>query len=104
MEEQQTSGQITAGLDEATKKPEDVKELTRAGGDLRLGIRELLDVKQITVSDEEMQQAVDGLLSPLGEKERQEAEPAYAKGEQAYEQMKWQKRVEKLFETMLQDK
>lgn len=91
---------------EATKKkPEDLKkDLEQRATQrltLRLGIRELLEVKKITVSDDEMHVAVSGLLSPLSEKERTEVEPAYAKGEQAYEQLKWQKRVEKLFETML---
>ncbi|MDD4287645.1 MAG: trigger factor [Candidatus Peribacteraceae bacterium] len=87
------------------KKPEDVKkeleERARERLTLRLGIRELLEVKQIIVSDDEMREAVSGLLSPLSEKERVEVEPAYAKGEQAYDQLKWQKRVEKLFEQML---
>ncbi len=107
MEEQlKRQGKSLQDWMEATKKkPEDVqKELedrARERLTLRLGIRELLEVKQITVSDEEMQQAVSGLLGPLGEKERTEVEPAYAKGEQAYDQLKWQKRVEKLFEQML---
>ncbi|MDD5103538.1 MAG: trigger factor [Candidatus Peribacteraceae bacterium] len=87
------------------KKPEDLKkELEQRATErltLRLGIRELLEVKQIAVSDDEMQQAVNGLVGPLAEKERKEVEPAYAKGEQAYDQLKWQKRVEKLFEQML---
>ncbi|MFH0851728.1 MAG: trigger factor [Candidatus Peregrinibacteria bacterium] len=91
---------------EATKKkPEDLKkELTDRATQrltLRLGIRELMDAKQISVSDDEMREAVSGLLSTLSEQERKEVEPAYAKGEQAYEQLKWQKRVEKLFESML---
>jgi len=91
---------------EATKKkPEDLKkELEQRAKErltLRLGIRELLEVKQIAVSDDEMHEAVSGLLSPLSEKERAEVEPAYAKGEQAYDQLKWQKRVERLFESML---
>jgi len=87
------------------KKPEDVKkeleERARERLTLRLGIRELMEVKQITMSDDEMHQAVSGLLSPLSEKERAEVEPTYAKGEQAYDQLKWQKRVERLFSEML---
>lgn len=92
-------------MEAGKKKPEDLKkELEERARDritLRLGIRELLEVKQITVSDEEMTAAIQELLAPLSEKERQEVEPAYAFGEQAYEQLKWQKRVEKLFEEML---
>lgn len=91
---------------EATKKkPEELKkELEERATQrltLRLGIRELMEVKQIAVSDEEMNEAVSGLLSPLSEKERAEVEQAYAKGEQAYDQLKWQKRVERLFSEML---
>jgi len=87
------------------KKPEDLhKELSERAKQrlaLRLGIRELLEVKQIAVTDAEMDEAVSGLLSPLSEQERKNVEGAYRKGEQAYEQLKWQKRVEKLFEGML---
>lgn len=107
MEEQlKEKGKTLQDWMEATKKkPEELKKelQTRASErlTLRLGIRELLEVKQITVSDDEMHEAVSGLLGPLSEKERAEVEPAYAKGERAYDQLKWQKRVEKLFETML---
>jgi trigger factor len=87
------------------KKPEELeKELAERAGKrlkLRLGIRELLEVKQITVSDEEIAASVKALLEPLSEKERREVELAYCKGEKAYEQLKWQKKVEKLVEGML---
>lgn len=92
-------------MDATKRKLEDFKkELEQRAREritLRLGIRELMEVKQITVSDEEMHQAIEGLLSPLSEQERKEIEPAYAKGEQAYDQLLWQKRVEKLFGEML---
>ncbi|MDD5041246.1 MAG: trigger factor [Candidatus Peribacteraceae bacterium] len=92
-------------METTKKKPEELKkELEQRATErltLRLGIRELLEVKKITVSDDEMHEAVNGLLSPLSAKERAEVEPAYAQGEQAFDQLKWQKRVEKLFETML---
>ncbi|MDO8469298.1 MAG: trigger factor [Candidatus Peribacter sp.] len=92
-------------MESTKKKPEDLKkELEQRAKErltLRLGIRELMEVKQIAVSDEEMNQAVSGLLSPLSEKERAEVAPAYAKGEQAFDQLKWQKKVEKLFSEML---
>lgn len=91
---------------EATKKkPEDLKKelesRARQRLTLRFGIRELMEAKQITVSDEEMDATVQALLEPLTEKERHEVEPAYQKGEKAYEQLLWQKKVEKLFEQML---
>jgi len=68
---------------------------------LRLGIRELIQVKNIAVTEEEMQATVADLLAPLPPKERSEVEPAYRKGERAYDQLEWQKKVEKLFEQML---
>lgn len=91
---------------QATKKqPEEMKkeleERALSRLTLRLGIRELLETKQITVSDEEVTTIVQGMLAPLSENERKEVEAAYRPGAQAYEQLKWQKRVEKLFEEML---
>jgi len=87
------------------KKVEDVKkeleEKAKQRLALRLGIRELMEIKQITVSDEEMASTVTEMLAPLSEKERKEVEPAYVKGERAYDQLLWQKKVEKLFEGML---
>ncbi|MFH1444260.1 MAG: trigger factor [Candidatus Peregrinibacteria bacterium] len=87
------------------KKPEELKkELEDRASQrlsLRLGIREMLEVKKITVSDEEVATTVQGMLAPLSEQERKEVEAAYRPGGQAYDQLKWQKRVEKLFEQML---
>ncbi|MEI8230690.1 MAG: trigger factor [Candidatus Peregrinibacteria bacterium] len=87
------------------KKPEEVeKELMEQASKrltLRLGIRELMTVKQIDVSDEEMGKAVAELLLTVPEKELANVAPAYKKGERAWDQLKWQKKVEKLFEMML---
>lgn len=93
-------------MKETGKKIEDVKkeleENAKSRITLRLGIRELMDAKKIEISDEEMHAAIAELLSPLSEKERKDAESAYQKGEHAWDQLKWQKKVEKLFSTMLQ--
>jgi trigger factor len=96
---------ITEWLKSTGKKPEEVQkefeERARQRLTLRLGIRELVDSRNIIVPDAEIEAAITELLAPLSEKERQQYEPAYRKGEKAYEQLLWQKKVEKLFEEML---
>jgi len=96
---------IQEWMEKANKKPDDVhKEMQDSAKKrltLRLGIRELITSKNITVSDEEMKQTIDGLLSSAPPAERKNIEPSYQKGQQAYEQLEWQKKVEKLFEGML---
>lgn len=92
-------------MDRAKKKPEEFeKELKQQAQDrlaLRLGIRQLIDDRQIVISDEETDRTVTELLAPLSEKERKEVESSYAKGGRAREQLQWQKKVEKLFSTFL---
>ena len=68
---------------------------------LRLGISALIEKKGIDVTDEEMKKHIDTLLSPLSAEERLKIAPNYAKGEQAYEQLHWQKRVEKLLDEII---
>jgi len=92
-------------LKSSGKKPEAVqKEFEERASQrlgLRLGIRELVETKDISISDAEMEKTIAELLAPLSEKERKEYEPAYRKGEKAYDQLLWQKKVEKLFDGML---
>ena len=70
---------------------------------LRLGISTLIEEKTIDISDEEMKKGMDTLLSPLSVEERLNIAPAYAKGEKAYEQLKWQMKVDKLLEEIIQE-
>lgn len=87
------------------KKPEELhRELEERAKQrliLRFGIHALIEQKEITISDTEMEAAVTELLQPLPEQQRKEAAPAYRKGEHAYEQLKWQKKVEKLLNLLL---
>ncbi|MDD5623421.1 MAG: trigger factor [Candidatus Peribacteraceae bacterium] len=68
---------------------------------IRFGLEQLITDRGITVSDDELHAEVEHLLAPLPKDERAQIAPAYAKGERAYEQLKWQKQVEKLLEQML---
>ncbi|OGJ64521.1 trigger factor [Candidatus Peribacteria bacterium RIFCSPHIGHO2_02_FULL_53_20] len=68
---------------------------------LRMGIQQLIQDKEITVSDDDMHKAIQELVSQLDTEKRLEIAPLYAKGAKNYEQLKWQKMVEKLMEELL---
>ena len=84
------------------KAQKELEEQAKKRLTLRLGISTLIDEQEIEVTDEEMKKSIETLVSPLSPEERLKMAPAYAKGEQAYEQLKWQKRVDKLLEGMIQ--
>ncbi len=87
------------------KKPEEVlKEMKEQGEKrltLRLGMQTLVEQKNIDITDEEMEQVIEGFLAQATPEQRKEVEPAYQKGAQAYEQLKWQQKVEKALREML---
>lgn len=87
------------------KKPEevvaDMKKQAEQRLTLRLGMQQLVEEKNIDITDEEMDQIVEGFLGQATPHQRSEVESAYQKGAQAYEQLKWQKKVEKALEAML---
>ncbi|PIR52768.1 trigger factor [Candidatus Peregrinibacteria bacterium CG10_big_fil_rev_8_21_14_0_10_49_10] len=91
-------------LTQTGKKPEevekDLEEQAEKRITLRLGISALMEEKEIDVTDDEMKKVVEALVSPLSVEERLKIAPNYAKGEQAYEQLKWQKKVEKLLDSI----
>jgi FKBP-type peptidyl-prolyl cis-trans isomerase (trigger factor) len=68
---------------------------------LRMGIQQLIQDKEITISDDDMHKAIQELVSELDTEKRLEIAPLYAKGAKNYEQLKWQKMVEKLMEELL---
>lgn len=88
------------------KKPEEVmadfKKQAEQRLTVRLGVQKLVEDKNIDVTDEEMDQIVDSFLAKATPDQRKEVQPAYAKGAQAYEQLKWQTKVEKVLSEMLQ--
>jgi FKBP-type peptidyl-prolyl cis-trans isomerase (trigger factor) len=67
---------------------------------IRFGIGSLIDEWTIDVSDEEMEQAVFDLLQPLSGAEKEQLSVLYKKGERAYEQFRFQKKVEKVMEKL----
>ncbi|MCA9370936.1 MAG: trigger factor, partial [Candidatus Peregrinibacteria bacterium] len=92
-------------MQQSGKKPEEVmtdfKKQAEQRLKLRLGVQQLVEEKNIDVTDEEMDQVVEGFLAQATPNQRQEVEPAYQKGAQAYEQLKWQTKVEKALKEML---
>ena len=88
------------------KKPEEVvEEMKKQAEDrlvLRLGMQQLVEEKNIDITDEEMDQIVEGFLGQATPEQRKEVGAAYEKGAQAYEQLKWQKKVEKALAGLLE--
>ena len=88
------------------KKPEEVvEEMKKQAEDrlvLRLGMQQLVEEKNIDITDEEMDQIVEGFLGQATPEQRKEGGAAYEKGAQAYEQLKWQKKVEKALAGLLE--
>ena len=67
---------------------------------IRFGIGALMQDLHIDVSESEMQQAIDALLSPLAGIQHDELQNLYKPGKRAYEQFKFQRKVEKLLEQL----
>ncbi len=92
-------------LQKTKKPPEDfMKEMAEQATKrltLRLGIQKLVEEKSIDVTDAEMDQIVEGFLAKADAGQRKEVAPAYQKGAQAYEQLKWQTKVERALATLL---
>ena len=79
----------------------DMKKQAEQRLTVRLGMQELVEEKKIDVTDEEMDQIVESFLAQATPEQRKQAEPAYQKGAQAYEQLKWQTKVEKALKELL---
>ena len=80
---------------------EDLKDQATKRITLRLGLAQLIEEKEVNVSDEDMQKAVDAILSPLSEGERDKVAENYKPGQPSYEQLKWQKKVDTLFDELI---
>lgn len=68
---------------------------------LRYGLETVITEREITVTPEEVQQALDELLEDVPENERAEAKAQYAEGTRAYEDLKWRRTVMKFLEEAL---
>lgn len=88
------------------KKAEEIhKDMLERAKDrltLRFGMQKIVEEKGITVTDEEMNQSIEQLLAPLDPKQKEELRPAYEKGNRAYLQMEWQKKIDKVMDLFLQ--
>lgn len=102
---QQQGMSVEQWMQQSGKKPEEfVEEMKKQAAErlkVRLGMQQLVQEKNIDVTDEEMDQIVSSHLAKATPEQRNEAEPAYKKGAQAYEQLKWQQKVEKAIKSML---
>lgn len=92
-------------LAQQKRKPEEVQkdfeERASQRLTLRLCIQKLIDEREIDIPEEEMKSALEVLLVSVPSEQRKEVEAAYAPGQNAYEQFKWQKKVEKLIDSFL---
>lgn len=92
-------------MEKSKKTPEDVeRDIRKRATDrltLRMGIQQLMEDKKIEVTDEDMHKAIQEMVAPLDPEKRLEIAPLYAKGQRNYEQLKWQRMVEKLMMELL---
>jgi len=82
---------------------EDLRKQAKDRLTLRFGIRHLIEKNNISFTDEEISGAVSKLLSHLPDKERAVALPLYEKGASGWEQLKWEMKVERLIDAMIED-
>ena len=68
---------------------------------LRFGVQKLMEEKEITVTPEEVKEMTTQTLASVPEEQRQSAEGFYAQGNEGYDQLVWQKKVEKMVKLML---
>ena len=96
---------IAQWLEQTKKKPEEVqKEMTERGKQrltVRLGMQQLVEERDIEITNEEVEKAIEAMFADAPKEEAEKLRPAYAKGQRAYEQLKWQKKVEKVIDEML---
>ena len=99
---------IDEWLKQQNKKPENyIKEIRPSAEKrllIRLGVSFLIKEWKIELSDEEMENAISDLLKPLNEKEQKELRNLYSPGQQAYEQFRYQKMVEKVINKLREEK
>lgn len=86
---------------EADQVQTQMKERAEHRLTIRLGTQQLVEDEGIEISYEDMKKIVEEYLSPLSGDERKNAEKQYEPGQEGYEHLKWQKRVEKLIEQYL---
>ena len=68
---------------------------------LRFGVEALIEERKIEVTDDEMKTIIDGALRGVEPSKHAEVSNQYAKGTEGYEQLRWQRTVEKLMEQLI---
>ncbi|MCK5019790.1 MAG: trigger factor [Candidatus Peribacteraceae bacterium] len=81
----------------------DLQEQAKNRLTMRLGLAQLVEDRKIEVSDEEMKNHIDLMMNHIPEEQKKDAAKMYGKGQQGYEQFKWQKKVEKLLSEIIQN-
>jgi len=93
-------------LTQSKKEPQVLKEDMHKQAEqrltLRFGIQKLAEDLKVDLSDEDMEKAVEAFLAPLSKEEREKVAPNYQKDFQGWHQLKWQKRLEKLIDLLLE--
>lgn len=87
------------------KNPEEMKKELEERAEkrlkLRLGMQTIVEEKEVEISEADMKAIIEEFLAPLSDEEREKMREAYEPGKQAYEQLLWQKKVEKVLEEFL---
>lgn len=67
---------------------------------IRYGVAFLIETWNIEVTDADVEKAIDDLLAPLKEEERKKLSKLYVSGSKAFEQFRYQKKVERVLEML----
>lgn len=73
----------------------EIKEQAKQRLTLRFGLEKMIELKNVSVSDEEMEKAVQEELQRFADEDREDTAKLLVKGRDEYVQLKWQKLVEK---------
>lgn len=96
---------IAQALEEQKKKPEDAeKDLRLQATDrwkLRLGIAKLIELKEITVSPEELEVAFKAFVERLPQDQRSDATAEWQSRSGVFDEVRWRTMVDKLIEGLL---
>ncbi len=92
-------------LKQENKKPEDVEKDLRARAverlTLRFGMGHIIEEKKIEVSNEEMETAVEEQILRYPKEQQDQARATLVPGNEAYDELRWRKQVEKAMEGLL---
>jgi trigger factor len=89
----------------AKKSPQDMhkemEEQAKKRLQLRFGVEQLIEDRKIDVTEDELNALIKDILANAEEKDRLTLASRFTKGSEDYDQLKWQRQVEKLVEGIL---